>query len=292
MQLRDQFGYGARRIKTKLERLSSCCPSESTINRVLRQQGYPASIQEPKTFGTLDGLAKLVMGQRVDNFRTVNDGFKADIAPLLEYLSNGTRLEKRRAAAVLLLGLGGHEDHVARTLKSSKPTVARYWQRYLDQGVVSISNQTYGSLRKAQNKDVQGVIFQVLHSPPSARGFNRTTWRMKDLRHVLRESGMPTSLELIRQVVRKAGYKWRRARVMLTSRDPHYREKLGNIQHILSNIRCGERFFCVDEFGPFAIKMHPGRLLVAPNQFPKVPQYQRSRGKLILTSALELPLLR
>ena len=40
--------------------------------------------------------------------------------------------------------------------------------------------------------------------------------------------------------------------------------------------------------GPFAVKMKPGRTLTAPDEQRIVPQWQKSRGSLILTAALEL----
>jgi hypothetical protein len=49
-----------------------------------------------------------------------------------------------------------------------------------------------------------------------------------------------------------------------------------------------EAFFSIDEFGPIAVKMRPGRTLTAPGEQRSVPQWQRSRGRLILTAALEL----
>ena len=47
-------------------------------------------------------------------------------------------------------------------------------------------------------------------------------------------------------------------------------------------------FFSIDEFGPFAVKMKPGRMLVPPDHHRVVPQWQKSRGCLIITAALEL----
>jgi hypothetical protein len=44
----------------------------------------------------------------------------------------------------------------------------------------------------------------------------------------------------------------------------------------------------LDEFGPFSIKMHGGRSLMKYGELKTVPQWQRSKGSLILTAALEL----
>ena len=73
-----------------------------------------------------------------------------------------------------------------------------------------------------------------------------------------------------------------------TPNDPTYKEKLARIRYILSNLQPDEAFFSIDEYGPFAIKAKPGRTLSAPGVQPTVPQWQKSRGCLIMTAALEL----
>ena len=111
---------------------------------------------------------------------------------------------------------------------------------------------------------------------------------MPDLERVLRETGRPACREVIRKVTKAAGYRWRKARVVLTSADPDYTEKLNRIRSILSKLRPDEAFFSIDEFGPFAVKMQPGRALTAPGEQRVVPQWQKSRGCMIITAALEL----
>jgi hypothetical protein len=74
----------------------------------------------------------------------------------------------------------------------------------------------------------------------------------------------------------------------LTSTDPMYKEKLARIRSILSNLQPDEAFFSIDEYGAFAIKTKSGRTLAPPGVQPTVPQWQRSRGCLLMTAALEL----
>jgi hypothetical protein len=93
---------------------------------------------------------------------------------------------------------------------------------------------------------------------------------------------------VIRKITKAAGYRWHKARVVLTSSDPDYTEKLDRVRSILSGLRPDEAFFSIDEFGPFAVKTQPGRALSAPGEQRVVPQWQRSRGCLIMTAALEL----
>ena len=67
---------------------------------------------------------------------------------------------------------------------------------------------------------------------------------------VLRIQGQVVCPEVIRTIIKKAGYKWRKARTVLTSKDPQYKAKLKAIQDILSKLENDEAFFSIDEFGP------------------------------------------
>jgi hypothetical protein len=76
-------------------------------------------------------------------------------------------------------------------------------------------------------------------------------------------------------------------RVLKTARY-RFSEKLDRIQHILSNLPPDEAFFSIDEYGPFAVKAQTGRSLVAPGEQRMVPQWQKSRGSITVTAAIEL----
>jgi hypothetical protein len=90
------------------------------------------------------------------------------------------------------------------------------------------------------------------------------------------------------KIIKDAGYRYLKAKKVLTSNDPQYREKLKEITRILSNLKPNEKFFSVDEFGKFAIKIRGGRSLVPPGETKTIPQWQKSKGSLIVTAALEL----
>ena len=155
-------------------------------------------------------------------------------------------------------------------------------------GQVALFARQTKCTRKFDNEAVKQAVFGVLHEPPSNYGINRTTWIMPDLSRVLREKGRPACPQVIRKITKAAGYRWRKARIVLTSADPDYTEKLDHIRSILSKLRPDEAFFSIDEFGPFAVKMQPGRALCAPGEQRVVPQWQKSRGCMIVTAALEL----
>jgi hypothetical protein len=132
------------------------------------------------------------------------------------------------------------------------------------------------------------AVFRLLHEPPKDHGINRTSWIMADLRMILARQGLPACLHVVRQIIHDAGWKWRKARIVLTSQDPAYKDKLAAIQAILSNLGSDEAFFSIDEFGPFAVKMKQGMMLGPPGPHRVVPQWQKSKGCMIMTAALEL----
>jgi transposase len=153
----------------------------------------------------------------------------------------------------------------------------------------SADHQTNWNREKlTERADVRARLFAVFHSPPSQHGFNRTIWRVADLQAALQGAGAPLGRHAIHTIIHSAGYRWRKAKKVLTSRDPDYRAKLDNIQSILRSLDPNEGFFSVDEYGPFAVRCREGRKLVAPGENPTVPQWQKSKGVIILTVALEL----
>jgi hypothetical protein len=143
-------------------------------------------------------------------------------------------------------------------------------------------------VRVINRKSNKEAVFRVLHSPPSDYGFNRTTGKMEDLQQALRSEDLKIGKHAIRAIIKNSGYRWLKARKVLTSRDPDYRAKLDNIQKILGGLSENKGFFSIDEYGPFSVKHRAGRRLVPPGEAPTIPQHQKSKGSLIMTAALEL----
>jgi transposase len=190
--------------------------------------------------------------------------------------------------AVLARERGISQSYVRSFLHISKSTATSYWKCYKKGGTTQLFAQKENRQKRSEDEHLKQAVFALLHEPPSAHGINRTTWRLVDLKGVLRSQGQVVCPEVIREIIKKAGYKWRKARTVLTSKDPLYKAKLKAIQDVLSNLKNDEAFFSIDEFGPFAVKNRGGKKRVAPEESYTVPQWQRSKGYLILTAALEL----
>jgi len=209
------------------------------------------------------------------------------ISKLLEVLAPAPNSPRKKALTVLAKREGFSVSQIARHLGISRKTVRSYLSTFESDGVDELLKRQ-SRPRKSDDQELKKCIFAMLHEPPSLHGFNRTTWRMDDLQKALKSSGHFVGEFVIRKVIKEAGYRWKSAKVVLTSSDPEYREKYQHIQDILSSLKDDERFFSIDEFGPFAIKMKAGRVLVEQGVQPSVAQWQKSKGWLILTAALEL----
>ena len=168
----------------------------------------------------------------------------------------------------------------------------RRFQKEGSQGLLDRSSRPHRMPRQLSadrsDEECRALLISVLHRPPSDFGINRSSWRTVDLHRVAKMHGTPLSGARMRRVIKSTGFKWRKARIVLTSTDPEYTQKVHVIKGILAGLKTDEAFFSIDEYGPFSIKKKGGKKRVAPGESYLVPQWQKSKGWLILTAALEL----
>ena len=210
------------------------------------------------------------------------------VKALYECAQNKPLRFRNRALAVLCHHKGIKKTNIQSFLRVGIGYVDSVLPLYERGGVERIVTQKKTDLKKPEQGAYREAVFSILHSPPSVYGINRTTWKQKDIQKIMAEMGLPVGVVGISKIIRSAKYTFRKAKKVLTSNDPDYKQKLQEITNILRNLKPDEKFFSVDEFGPFAIKIQGGRSLMKPGECKTVPQYQKSKGRLILTAALEL----
>jgi transposase len=211
-----------------------------------------------------------------------------EIRRLLDCVLNSPLRYRNRAAIILAYLCGVPKARIASSLLVSRIGIDKCLQRYKLKGLEESLNPSWNVPRKSDDPRYEEAIFKILHAPPSSYGINRSTWRMEDIKSVMAEQGLHLSIGNIRKVIKNAGYRFRTAKKVLTSNDPDYKEKVQHIKNILANLGPKEKFFSIDEFGPLSIKLQGGRSLVPPGEVKTIPQYQKSKGSLIMTGALEL----
>lgn len=281
LQLRDRFGWGARRLVTSLKNESITLAS-STVNRILRRHGRVGI----ECTHSVAWMIQILLAANPLSVLEREFPNETQLSGLSELIRIGRSLECKKAIAVLACLKGIPRRMIADCLRLNRRTVGRYFNLYRSGGSAGLSSR---SKRRHTNDDGdKRVLFALLHTPPSTYGINRTTWKMDDLHKILIDIGHRVSRKRILSLIKSAGFRWRRAKVVLTSSDPNYNVKVEAIKKILSALNEDEAFFSIDEFGPFAIKQKGGLKRVGPGETYVVPQWQRSKGWMIITAALEL----
>jgi len=211
-----------------------------------------------------------------------------EVCLLLDCATKRPLCYRNRAVFLLSYLKGIPVRTIALFLSKPRSTLYNWTSIYRRRGCDVLLVPRRSANRKSQNKALVDVVFSIIHCPPTSYGINRTNWRQKDIQDVLRKQGLLIGRSCIAKIIKDAGYHYRKAKRVLTSTDPDYRSKLQQITEILANLGPKEKFFSIDEFGPFAVKMQGGRTLVKRGHTTTVPQYQKSKGSLIITAALEL----
>jgi transposase len=228
--------------------------------------------------------------------------FPPDFLALAERLAHRRSIDSRLRQRALLVCLLAKEPQVSQSevamrVQLDKSSVFRWRQRWAS-GRFTLEDEVRpgrtprfapcGANKAGNDEQARAALFPLLHSPPSAHGINRTSWIIDDLRRVLSRQGVNVTRHTIARMIKEAGFRWRNAKEVLTSNDPRYREKMAHIYSILSTLGANDRFFSIDEYGPFCVQKKGGRSLVGPGETPTFPQRQEAKGVLIVTAALEL----
>jgi transposase len=282
----DHPSWGARKIAAHLRALDAVAvPAPSTIGAILARYGR---LGAPAQHGALTWMSA-VLHKKIDYGDLPHSIVgHPDLPILLDHLHKERLLDRKRSMVILASRRGLKSGLICTFLSLSRQTYRRYLQVFEEGGAAALFARRINPHRKFDNESIKKAVFSVLHQPPSNFGINRTTWTMIELSRIMKQIGQSVGEDVIRKIIKAAGYRWRKARVVLTSNDPEFSEKLNRIRSILSDLKADEAFFSIDEYGPFAIKAQPGRALVGPGEERVVPQWQKSRGCLILTAAVEL----
>lgn len=280
--------WGGRRIAGELRRLGRAkVPAPSTITTILSRRGGLGPADATTAIAGLPAhpAGELPTCWKVRIRPTIDE---SDLRIVIEHLLSPRVLQRRRAMVLLTYWLGVRQRMLCGLIGLSPVTWRRCIRVYAERGLDALFARRRSPARKVDNEELRKALFDTLHRPPGEFGINRTTWKVADLSRALAQKGQPASEETVRKIIKSSGYKWRKARIVLTSSDPEFSQKLDRIKSILNNLADDEAFFSIDEFGPFAVKQQPGRSLTAPGERPLVQQWQKSRGTVTLTAAIEL----
>jgi transposase len=215
-----------------------------------------------------------------------------DLPALKSWRLSHDRRKWEVGIALLGLASGQSVSEICRKIERARRTVERWCSLYEHGGIDCLPLRRSKKLSDASvNKinEKKERLIKIIHELPRAYGINRASWSLDALSDAYEKThGKRISTSSISEYFILAGYKFKKAKKSLTSNDPTYREKLAKITNTLSHLASNEKFFSIDEFGPFSVKIRGGIALVPGDEVRTIPQKQRSRGSVICTAALEL----
>lgn len=221
----------------------------------------------------------------------INLNSQNDLQTFKKWRLSSDRRKWEKAVVILDLSKGKTISEIESKIERSRRKIKSWIRLYEGKGVEGLLKP-----RRRINKSLIQYIetkkknlIKLIHETPKNFGINRSSWSLKSLKDAYNKKyNVSISTTMISEYIKSQGYAFRKAKKVLTSPDPNYREKLQKITTILSNLSVKEKFFSVDEFGPFAIKIQGGRSIVKKDEANTYPQWQKSKGCLICIAGLEL----
>ena len=143
------------------------------------------------------------------------------------------------------------------------------------------------AMRSEAVRPATKALIEILHHKPHVYGINRSNWSYQSLADAYeKQYSQRMSTATVRRLLQEVGYRWKKSRKVLTSPDPHYREKVELVLSTLQSLQVDELFFFIDELGPLQVKRHGGRCYTPKGEMPTHPQIQPSKGSITLYGAL------
>ena len=214
-----------------------------------------------------------------------------DLKVLDQWRKSSDRRKWEKAVVVFESQKGLSIKEIANKIDRSIDRVRDWIQGYNSTGLNALirKKRKDNEYVKADVQRKKSNVIKLIHETPKLHNINRASWDLKSLVKAYKKLYNETiSKTTISDYLKAEGFTFRKAKETLTSPDPDFREKLDAIKIILSNLKEDEKFFSVDEYGPFSVKIKGGRSIVKKGERKTYPQRQKSKGFLICTAALEL----
>jgi transposase len=216
-----------------------------------------------------------------------------DATVLREWRASNNKRNWQKAVAVLESRTQSIEG-IAKKIERSECHVRRWIQAFNRFGLVCLQKPDgrRGPIKphhkRAIIREQKGRrILEIFHAGPNAYGINRSNWNRPSLKQAYeRECGETISISTVGALLRRSGYTIRKARKVLTSPDPHYRDKVEVLLSTLRQLKPNELLFFVDELGPLRVKKYGGRALTRKNEVLTYQQEQKHRGVIMMAGAL------
>lgn len=211
-----------------------------------------------------------------------------EIEKLNRYKAGTHKKDSVKAKAILMMNQNETLLDIGIATNAPKGKIYRWMREFNAKRMASIEVSINFPEREKKKEILKTRVIDIIHNRPEAYGINRASWTYGTISTAYTQTyGEYCSPNKIQAIVKRTGCTWKRARMVWTSPDPKYKEKIGKVLDTLHDLKKDELFFFIDEAGPYQVKQYGGVSLVAKDQQPEVPEHQKSRGSVQLIAALE-----
>src|SRR5712691_5342618 len=144
-----------------------------------------------------------------------------------------------RGRLILALADGTTYREIARSLKTSLPTIARWKMRFERDGLAGLEGRHQGSKPRAATPKVQARVIRRVQQKPAD---GSTHWSCRKLAHEL-----ALSKSTVQRILAQAQLKPHRLERYMASNDPDFEPKAADIIGLYLNPPQHAAVFCVDE---------------------------------------------
>jgi transposase len=212
-----------------------------------------------------------------------------DLAMLLKWRASNDKTLWEKAVTVLE-NRNLSAEEISKKIERSVNVVQRWILAFNHRGMLGLDpprKERSPGIRKAAAEKRKKGILDILHDRPRSFGISRASWNLTSLaKAYANKYGEPVSQSTVSRAIRQAGYSIKKARRVLMSPDPEYREKVEQVLNTLQNLKPDELFFFIDELGPLRVKKYGGRTFAAKDDVPTFPQLQADKGSITMAGAL------
>src|ERR1700690_4611802 len=144
-----------------------------------------------------------------------------------------------RARLILALGDGTSYREIAKTLKTSGPTIARWKMRFEQEGMAGLEGRHQGSQPRSATPAVQARVIRRVQQKP---GDGSTHWSCRKL-----ASQLGLSKSTVQRILAQAQLQPHRLQRYMASHDPDFEAKAADIIALYLHPPQHAAVFCVDE---------------------------------------------
>jgi len=136
----------------------------------------------------------------------------------------------QRTLAVLETAAGRPVAEVARLLRTSRPSVYHWLERYhCAPGPAALADHRGGNRPVLWTETLQALLATSLEQPPDSLGYAAVEWTVPLLQeHLARRAGVRPGATSLRQQLHRQGYVWKRPRYVLDP-DPEAEKKTSHL---------------------------------------------------------------